>query len=161
MLVLFRTATNRGFGFCVWNFTGDVPKVRGIYMLPNNDCVASADFTCADGDVIRIVRDGGNVWTLTHDPSGAANDLTPVGAVAYAEEVEVVIGARTNTATIWVDLGIADADCPGISDIAFSGAGSVGRYQGGVKHTFDWDHITDLGAGIVGTAQLFVDTQRT
>jgi hypothetical protein len=107
------------------------------------------------------VRDGSDVWALTHDPGGADNDITPAGGANYSDQVEIVIGALSSTTSTWVATGTAVGSEPGISDVSVSGAGSPGLYQGGVKHTFDWDHATDLGAGQTGSAELYVDTQRT
>jgi hypothetical protein len=162
MFVYVRTAVNEGYGVMIWNHnTGPQVYVRGLWLRADNDWVVSADFTAADGDVLRFVRNGSNVWTITHDPAGAANDLTPAGGTNYSDEVEIVMGAAGNSTSTWVEGGTAVGSEPGFSDVAISGAGSPGTYQGGVKHIFDWDHATDLGAGVTGSAELYVDTQRS
>jgi len=162
MFVYVRTAVNEGYGALIWhNNTGSQVKVRGIYMSPDNNWVVSADFDAADGDVIRFVRNGSDVWTLTHDPSGANNNITPGGGANYSDQVEIVMGAVSTSTSTWVEPGTAIGSEPGFSNVAISGAGSPGLYQGGVKHTFDWDHAFDLGAGQTGQAELYVDTQRS
>lgn len=160
MIVMVRTGVNTGYGFIVWNNSG-TPRVRGIYLQANANLVASADFACIDGDVVRINRDITNAWTITHDPGGANNDLTPAGGANYLEDVEIVMGCKNSSSVSWVAVATPIGSEPGISNFSATGAGSPGLYQGGVKHTFDWDHITDLGSGVTGSAELFVDTQRT
>lgn len=164
MIVLVRTAPNEGYGFLVWRYSSaPAYRVRGAFMSKDSNFVFSTDVTTVvDGAVLRIARDAVNTWSVIFDPNGvlgAPVDITPVGS-SYAAPVEIVMGALSSTG-FWVAPATPVGSEPGIKDVAVSGAGSVGRYQGGVKHIFAWDHISDLGAGINGAAELYVDTQRT
>ena len=158
-----RLSPNEGVGFLVWrSSTGPQVYVRGIYMQLDGTFGYSADVAAADGDVIRIVRDGSNVWTLTHDPSGTPTDITPGGGSNYAEAVYMVLAALPGALTFnWVEPGTLDGSEPGFSGVTVSGAGSLGLYYGGVKHDFAWDHVADLGADKSGQVEMFVDTQST
>lgn len=158
---IIRLTPNEGFGFIVWkSTTGPQVKIRGFYMQLDGTFTYSADFNAADGDVVRIVRNGSDVWTLTHDPGGLANDITPGGGSNYSQAVYIIMaGVAGSGSNNWVEPATPDGNEPGFSDIDVSGAGALGLYDGGVKHQFDWDHVTDLTPPKSGTAELFVDSE--
>lgn len=157
VIALVKVNTEQFYGFIVWR-NGGVNYVRSFYCAIDSNPVQGGDavYNPVDGDVIEVSRDGADNWSIIVDPDTTAEDITPAG-VSYDGPANIVIGGYTNAA---IDFATGTPG-PGFSDIAVSGAGFLGRYEGGVKHTFAWDHITDLGAGVTTDVQLFVDVQRT
>lgn len=162
LLVLVKISSNEGYGFVMWHDNSpDQINVQGIYMDLDTDWQVTADLAqVIDGDVIRIARDGSDVWTVTHDPGGSPTDLLTgiIGQLDLSQPVQIWAGAyaKVGYAAAWYD---GSGDAPGYSDIAVSGAGSVGKYDGGKKHDFMWNHVADLGADKTTVAQLYVDTE--
>jgi len=156
LLVLVKLDAEEFYGFFVWNNSGTY-YVNSLYCaLDSNIVEAGSVATVIEGDVIEIARDGSDVWSMIVDPDGTPTDITPAGA-SYSGPVNVVMGGITIGTTLWA----SGTPWPGFSNFVASGAGTLSRYEGGVKHTYAWDHITDLGAGFTGDTQMFVDVQRT
>lgn len=162
LLTLVKINANEGYGFLLWH--DNVPdqiNARGIYMDLDTNWQITADLVqVVDGDVIRIARDAADAWTVIHDPAGGATTLLTgiVGQLDLAQPVHIWAGvfAKSGAGGAWYD-GVGDA--PGYDAITVSGAGSLGRYDGGQRHDFMWDHVADLGADKTITAQLYVDTE--
>jgi len=155
-----RTCPSEEFGFWVWKSNVGTLYVRGYYESLNNVMTFSADFTVANGDIIRLSRSGAGVITITKNPAGTPVDLTPATPPTLTQPMYILMYGYYGTG-FWVISGCALGQEPGFSNLAVSGAGTVGKFVGGVQHKFCWDHITDLGASKTGIAELYTDTQRT
>jgi hypothetical protein len=127
-------------------------------MAPNTDKVYSAYAAnpIVDGEIVRIARDGSSIWTITFDPGGAKDeDITPPGT-NISEDVLLWLYLMSETSSTSPVIG---APSPGFDDVAVSGAGSIGRFDSGVDHTFHWDHVADLGSGVVAVPEVYCDTE--
>jgi len=149
---MIKSSTNHGYGFRVWNNVGTY-YAEGFFCKEDTAPVFSGtQVVIIEGDVLRMERDGADAWTLTVDPDGSPTDTTPTGD-DYPEDMQTWLfsyqGSGSNIAT--GDPG------PGFRDIDVSGAGSVGKWEGGhgYAQSFDWDHVTDLGTGFNGGVQFW------
>jgi hypothetical protein len=148
-------ANNMGYGFYLYN-NGTNVKARGVYMTPKSDLTETGDSTAnvSDGTVIRIARNSSDVWSVTLDPAGSAEDITPGSGTNFAQDARLWMFGYTSTASTWA----ASDPPPGIEDVDVSGAGSLGRYDGSLRHDFMWNHVADMGADKNNKVELYVDT---
>jgi hypothetical protein len=156
--IMLNVTTNWGFGVEIdKNSVGSTARIRGMYMAPNTDKVYSGYATglVSDGTVIRFTRNSSDVWTITLDPGGTPEDITPTGT-NISEDVLLWLCLLCGTSAASPILATPG---PGFDSVVVSGSGSIGRFDSGVDHTFHWDHVTDLGANVVATPELFVDAE--
>jgi len=108
-----------------------------------------------DGMVIEIARDALGNFTMTVDVGGTPEVLgAPALLPVYTGEMQAWLGAFTETTSQWTN----QSSGPGFGDFNVSGAGSLGRFEGGVLHDFMWDHVLDLGVGQNIAAAIHADT---
>lgn len=136
--------TNKGFGIYIWN-DGANCNAKGFSMSEDAAPAlsAAAAFNPVDGTVLRIARDGGNVWSLRVDPGGVNEDVLPAGPPNHVGPVRASMLGVSTIAGVWA----SGTPGPGFSNFAVGGAGSLNLWYGQMTHDFMWDHITDLGAG--------------
>lgn len=142
LVLMVKTATNDGFGIYIWKNVNVLG--RGFFLFPNSAPTVSAigATNLVDGMILQIGRDAAGVFSCILDTAGAAEDVTPALAPAYAGEVQIWLGAFTEAASNWT----ASVMGPGFSDLAVAGAGALGNYEGSYEHTFMWNHLLDFGA---------------
>ena len=153
VVFFIKTGTGQGYGIKTYN-AGVGDAVVGFTINHTVISTTTSAWAPIDGGILRIARDGADVWSMTADVGVANEDMLPAVTPSYTEETQIWLFGLTETASRWAGAAVG----PGFSDIDVSGAGSVGAFEGAAEHSFMWDHITDLGAGFNGNAQLFGDT---
>jgi hypothetical protein len=156
LMLLIKSSTNKGYGVYVYKDGGGTGYAEGVYLAEGSTPSLSgvSTNTVSDGTVLRIARNNSNEWSITLDPSGSAEDLTPTGS-DYADSVQLWLFCVTNAAANWATASPG----PGFSNIAVSGSGAVDLWEPeiGVTSEFMWDHVVDLGAGVVAGIQFHAD----
>lgn len=157
-LVLFiKSATNRGAYIRVFRTAAGAAGLfaRAGYAQDDVNIVDGPDSVAnpVDGDIIRLARTAGDVWSAILDPLGDNENIDP-GIPNITGPVRIWLFAHTDSAGNWT----TSDDAPGFYDLAASGAGALGKYESEVNREFHWDHLGDLGAGINKAFELHVDT---
>jgi len=155
MVFMVKCSTNKGYGIYIWN-DGANCNAKGFSL--SEDAAPSisgaAVFNPIDGSVLRIARDGANVWALTVDPTGANENVLPAGTPNHTGPVRGSLLGVSTIAGVWASA----TPGPGFSNFAVAGAGALNLWYGQVTHDFMWDHVSDLGAGINNDIQFWADS---
>jgi hypothetical protein len=160
LVFALKEANNRGAFIRIFRTAAGAAGLfaRAGYWLDDNTVVESADSVNnpADGQKIRLGRDGSDIWSAILDVDGAAEDINGGIIPNFSGPFKIYLFAYSETTANWA----LNNDAPGFYELDVVAAiGSLGTFDGEQEHLFAWDHVTDLGGNVSKGIGLLVDTE--